>query len=191
MSTFTDSKLIINKPINYRGEEGLNPREVEINQITKLLNIIAEEIYIGRYLQEIGVYRIENRIIAGKDNDITPDHLAAYRISKEEILAGWVPYLDKVIDSYFVNTGKIYEKKNLFQEKFDDQLWMNIRNFIINLRELPLWKDRSMASTVFSGKNPYYYWQTIFDSGKSPDNVQVLARPLNFQEMIKPYSVKK
>jgi hypothetical protein len=185
LTTFIDPKLVMITPINYRTLEGLNPREVEINQIVRLLNIIAEEIYIGKFSPEIGVYRIENKIIDKKDKDITPDHLTAYRISKEEILAGWIPYLDKVIVSYFDNTGKIYEKNKLFQYKFDDQLWSNIRNFVSNLRDLPLWKDKSMADTIFSGKNPYHYWQTIFSTAKSPDGAQVLGRPLNFQEMIK------
>jgi len=55
---------------------------------------------------------------------------------------------------------------------------------------LPLWKDRSMASTVFAGKNNYDYWRTIFVSGRNPDGVHVLAKPLNFIDMIKPdYSI--
>jgi hypothetical protein len=188
LSTFVNSKFVMNQDISYRSDEGLNPREMEIKQMTQLLNIIAEEIYVGRFSPEIGVIRIENKIIDGKDTDISDAHLVAYRISKEEVMAGWTQYLHQVIKNYFNNTGKLYDDSVLFHHKFDPQLWANIRNFMIHLRELPLWKDRSMASTIFSGKNPYRYWENIFKEGTTSDGVPVLAQPLNVNEMIRPYS---
>ncbi|MBE2189866.1 MAG: hypothetical protein IAE98_10405 [Candidatus Kapabacteria bacterium] len=42
-----------------------------------------------------------------------------------------------------------------------------------------------MANTTFSGKKNYDYWKTIFETGKSFDNVPVLAKPINYVEMIK------
>lgn len=185
LSLFIDSKLILNTPINYKLEEGMNPRELEVNQLVKLLNIIAEELYSSKFKEEIGVFRIEKKILDGHDEGITDDHLIAYRISKEEIMFNWMQYLNKVIQSYFINIGRLCNENQLFQQEFDEQLWINITNFIKNLRELPLWKDRSMASTIFAGKNTYDYWKTIFESGKSPDGAQVLAKPLNFIDMIK------
>ncbi len=186
LSMFVNYKVILNTPINFRSDEGLNPRELEISQIDRLLNIIAEEIYIGKFLPEIGVYRIEQKILNGKDQDITDDHLAAYRISKEEVLYNWLRYLKKAIENYFSNTGKLIDNNKIFQTPFDEQLWKNIRNFMINLKNLPLWKDRSMADTIFAGKKNYDYWKNIFETGKSPDGAQVLAKPLNFIEMIRP-----
>ena len=186
LSLFIDSKLILKSPINFRSDEGLNPRELEISQMVKLLNIIAEEIYVKKFLPEVGVYRLENRIIEKKDAEVTDDHIAAYRISKEEVMYNWLLYLEKVIENYFLNTGKLLDNNRLFQENFDGQLWINIRNFIINLKQLPLWKDRGMASTVFAGKRTYDYWKEVFETGKSADGAQVLATPLNFVEMIIP-----
>lgn len=185
LSSFLDSKRILKTPINFRIDEGKNPREIEQGQIIRLLNIIAEEIYIDKFNPEIGVYRIENKIIDGKDADISDDHLAAYRISKEEIMYNWMQWLKKVIENYFSNTGKMYEQGSEFQIEFDEQLWVNITNFIKNLIKLPLWKNRDMASTVFSGKNNYNYWKTIFETGNNPDGVRVLTQPLNYIEMIK------
>ena len=166
-------------------DEGKNPREIEQRQIIRLLNIIAEEFYIDKFNPEIGVYRIENRIVDGKDADIPDAHLIAYRISKEEIMYNWLLWLKKVIENYFSNTGKMYDEGSEFQIEFDEQLWINITNFLRNLINLPLWKNREMASTVFSGKNNYSYWKTVFETGKNPDGVQVLAKPLNYIEMIK------
>ena len=185
LSIFISSKFILKTPIDYKSDEGLNPREIEIDQIIKLLNILADIIYVNKFQPEIGIHRIENRIIDKKDSDISDEHLIAYRMSKEEIIHNWLQYLQMVIKSYMSNTGKIISDEEIFQQPFDEQLWKNIENFIKNLHELPLWKDRGMASTVFSGKNNYNYWETVFKTGKTPDNVNVLAKPLNFIEMIK------
>jgi hypothetical protein len=188
LSLLIDSKLILNTPISHKSEEGANPRELEITQIINLLNIVAEEIYVNKFNPEVGVTRVEQRIIDKKDTDITDAHLIAFRISKEEIVYNWLQYLKKVIENYFINTGKIYEPNKLFQLPFPDQLWQNIRNFIFNLKELPLWKDRTMSSTIFSGKNNYDFWKTVFETSKTSDNVPVLLKPLNFVEMIKAQS---
>jgi len=185
LSSFVSSKLILNTPIDSKTDEGLNPRELEINQIVKILSILAENVYINKFLPEVGTARVEKKIIDKKDNEITDDHLIAYRISKEEILYNWLQYLKKVITTYFSNTGKIFIEEKIFQTPFDDQLWINIENFVKNLNQLPLWKDRSMASTIFSGKNNYDYWKVIFETGKSLDGAIVLTSPLNFIEMIK------
>ena len=185
LTTFIDPKLILKTNISYKADEGENPRELEISQIVKMLNIVADEIYVGKFNPDVGVYRIEQKIIDKKDSEITDDHLTAYRISKEEILYSWLQYLKKVIENYFANTGKLYEPNRLFQEEFPDQLWANITRFIKNLRLLPLWKDKSMASTVFSGKNNYDFWKVTFETGKTKDGVVILAKPLNYIEMIK------
>jgi hypothetical protein len=185
LSIFIDSKLILKTNISYKSDEGENPRELEISQLVNMLNIIAEEIYIGKFNQDVGVARIEQKIIDKKDSDITDDHLTAYRISKEEIMYNWLVYLKKVIENYFANTGKIYASNHLFQEVFPEQLWSNIRKFVKNLKGLPLWKDKSMASTLFSGKNNYDFWKVTFETGKTPDAVNVLTKPLNYIEMIK------
>jgi len=67
---------------------GENPRELEKIQILELMNIIAEEIYLGKYDGDIGTYRIENRLQAGETLPI--DHVRAFRMSKEEILWNWL-----------------------------------------------------------------------------------------------------
>ena len=187
LSIFMDSKYILSTNIGYKSDEGNNPRELEINQLVHLLNIIAENIYIGKFNPDKGVARIEQKIVDKKDSDITDDHLVAYRMSKEEIIYNWLLYLIGVVEHYFTTTtGKpLRDNKNkLFQIPFDDQLWKNIENFIKNLMQLPLWKDRSMAATIFSGKNRYEYWKQVFETGKTPDNVPVLLKPLNIVDMI-------
>ena len=149
------------------------------------MHILAEEILIGKYDTEIGTYRIENNISDGRDSSITDDHLIAYRLCKEEIMYNWVQYLRLLIKNHFAFAGTMYNEDNLFQQRIPDQPWENIRTFIINLKNLPVWKDRSMAATIFGGKNKYDFWKIIFQTGKTSDGTQVLVVPLNVADMIK------
>ncbi len=45
LALFINTKTILSTNINYREEEGLNPRILEHDQLIKLCNILAEEIY--------------------------------------------------------------------------------------------------------------------------------------------------
>lgn len=185
LSRFINAKTILNTPLDYRADEGLNPRILEKEQLIRLCNILAEELLIGRYSTEIGTYRIENKVAEGKDKDITDNHLSAYRILKEEIMYNWIQYIDLLIKNFFSMTGELYDDQNLFQIKFPDQLWTNIRSFVQNMRELPLWKDRTMATTVFGGKQVYDYWYAVFRTGRTPDGTMILSRPINVVDMIR------
>jgi len=174
---------VLYTPINYMLEEGENPRELEKQQILKLMNIIAEEIYISRFDPEIGTYRIENRIQKGED--IPEPHLIAYRLSKEEIIYNWLKYISQIIKHYFIMQGKPLDENKLFQYSFPEPLWDRIRTFIKNFRDLPIWVNRELSSTIFGGKQNYEYWQTIFETAKTPQGYQVLPVAINLMEMIK------
>jgi hypothetical protein len=175
---------VLDTPISYKLEEGLNPRSLEKNQIVQLMNIIAEEIYIGKFDLEIGTSQIENKI--QKNEDIPLEHVRAFRMGKEEIVYNWLKYLSQIVQSNFISLGKPIDDKKLFQYEFSNTLWQNIRSYIKNLSLLPLWTNNQLSATVFGGKQNYQYWQTIFSTGLSPQNVRVLAEPINLLELQKP-----
>lgn len=185
LAKFIDSKSILTSQMDYKSEDGMNPRELEIAQISRLLSLIAEVLYVNKFNQEIGINRVEQKIVEKRDLDINDAHLIAYRMSKEEILYAWTPYLDKIIKMYLLNTGCSFAEDSVFQTKFDDQLWNNLRKFLTSLSELPMWKDRSMASTHFSGKKPTAFWTSVFNTGKTPEGVQVLTQGIDYINMIK------
>ena len=176
----------LDTPISYRLEEGRNPRELEKSQILELMNIIAEEIYHNKFDLDLGTYQIENKIQKGERIDI--DHIKAFRMSKEEIIYTWLKFIEQIAYNYFTMQGKPVAKEKLFQYEFETALWNNIRTFIKNLGNLPLWVNNELSSTVFGGKQNYNFWQNIFETGKSSQGVKVLAQPLNLIEMIKPLS---
>lgn len=173
---------VLETPINYLLEEGENPRDLEKQQIVELMNIIAEEIYIGKYDADIGTSQIENKIQKGED--IPPLHLIAFRMSKEEIIYNWLKYIEQIIKNYFIMQGKPINEQRLFQYKFPEPLWDKIRIFIKNLSQLPIWINKELSNTVFGGKQNNDFWQTIFETGKSPQGIQVLSEPINLMKMI-------
>jgi hypothetical protein len=174
---------LLESPLDDKMQEGDNARENEKAQILKLMNIIAEEIYIGKFDPAIGTFRIESRTQKGEE--IPENHLRAYRLSKEEILYTWLGYIRQIVKNHFITIGIPINEEKLFQREFPEPLWAGIRNFIHNLKHLPVWVNRELSLSVFGGKQNYEYWQTIFESGKSPQGQQVLNNPLNLIEMLK------
>lgn len=171
--------------IDYKLEEGQNPRQLEKSQIIKLMNIIAKVILIDKFDFDIGTYRIESKIQQG--DNIDWNHVVGYRMMKEEIMYAWLKYILEVITIYYAQNGvSTYGRHDFFQKELPTQLWINIENFIINLYNLPLWRSREFSSTLFGGKQVSSFWKTIFETGKSPQGEEVLACPINVNKMIQP-----
>ena len=183
--SFFISTDLLETNIDYKLEEGKNPRELEKSQIVRLMNIIADNILVGKYDFEIGTYKIENKI--QNQESIDWNHVVAYRMMKEEVVYTWLHYILDIIGNYYLQLGKtVMGKTNWFQEEIPEQLWKNITAYIINLSNLPLWRNAELSSAVFGGKQNYKYWQTIFSTGLSPQGTQVLAEPINLNKMIVP-----
>lgn len=183
--SFFISTDLLETNIDYKLEEGKNPRELEKSQIVRLMNIIADNILVGKYDFEIGTYKIENKI--QNQENIDWNHVVAYRMMKEEVVYTWLHYILDIIGNYYLQLGKtVMGKTNWFQEEIPEQLWKNITAYIINLSNLPLWRNAELSSAVFGGKQNYKYWQTIFSTGLSPQGTQVLAEPINLNKMIVP-----
>lgn len=174
---------VLDTPLNFGDASGENPRELETSQLIRLMNVIAEEIYIGKFDADVGTDRIESRLQKGEV--FAHAHLCAFRMSKEGVLFNWLKFVEQIAYTYFVNTGKPTQQARMFQYPFPEQLWVNIRNFIRNLAALPLWVNKDLSETVFGGKQNNSFWQTVFATGKSPQGVQVMAQPINLVEMIK------
>ena len=175
---------LLKTPFNHKSEEGENPRQLEIEQIVQLMNIIAEKIYIGKFDHARGTRRIENDILKGKD--IPESHLCAFRMSKEEVIYNWLRYVQQVVYQYFITTGQpIDETSKLFQKPIPPTCWNNVENFIDALMTLPLWINKDLSNSVFGGKQNSEYWQSIFENGRTPDEYEVMTSGINIMEMIK------
>ena len=164
-------------------DEGENPRESEKEQILRLMSLIADCLYVQHFDPQIGTARVENRI--QKNEDIPEGHLAAYRMAREEILYGLLRFVDQIVQNYFITTGKAFQKEKLFQYRFPEPLWDSIENSLLKLRKLPLWVNRDLSATVFGGKQNYELWQTIFETGKTPQGPNIIpSGGINLMKMI-------
>ncbi|MEO8096410.1 MAG: HNH endonuclease signature motif containing protein [Acidobacteriota bacterium] len=141
---------VLETPLNYRMEEGENPRDLERRQILRLMNLIAQEIYTDKFDPEIGTDKIESSLQKGKNYPHA--HLRAFRMSKEEIVYNWLSYVGQIARQYFIMLGKPDPQERLFQYPFPEQVWDNIAKFLRNLVSLPLWVNRDLSETVFGGK---------------------------------------
>lgn len=169
--------------LDYKVDVGENPRQLEKEQIVHLMNIIAEEIYMGKYDPDLGTSQIEKKLQNGED--IPEGHLIAFRMSKEEILYNWLDIVKKIVIRFFLMQGRPVKEDKLFQYKFTETLWENIRRVVRNLAKLSIWKNKALATTVFGGKQNYDYWHIIFESGKSPQGLQVLPQGINLDDLLR------
>lgn len=111
----------LDTPIGYRVDEGLNPRDLETKQILRLMNIVANEVFVAQFDTDLGTYRIENRIQKGEN--IPEAHLRAFRMAREEILYVWLNYVTHIVQSFFTMAGQPVDKERLFQYQFSQTLW--------------------------------------------------------------------
>ena len=169
-------------PMNLRLEIGENPRDLEKHQLVRLMNIIAEEIFEGQYDFDLGTDKVEEKIRQGEN--IPDGHLRATRMSREEVVYNWLRYVHQLIKQYYLMSGQIIEDDELFEQKFSPELWGLIRKLIKNLASLPVWVNHSISSTVFGGRQNYEFWKVIFATGKTQAGPQILAKPLNLNDLI-------
>jgi hypothetical protein len=170
-------------PISQGLDIGNNPRELEKSQLLNLMNVVAEELFIDKFNSDVSADRIEKKLQDGESLPL--DHIRCCRLSREEIMFNWLKHIRGIIQNYFLTNGRPYSDEKLFHSRFDNQLWQNIRNYIRNLSDLPVWVNRDLSRTVFGGKQNHDYWETIFGTGKSPQGVKVLAEPINLIQMTK------
>ena len=169
-------------PFSHRIEEGSNPRRLEVEQIVRLMNIIADRVFVGKFDPALGTRRIENKIQKGKS--VPEPHLRAFRMAKEEILYNWVRYVGQIVKNYFITTGKPIDESKLFQYQIPDTCWDNIENFVENLMRLSIWVNKDLSNSIFGGKQNYEFWQSIFESGKTSEGAAVMQSGINVMRMI-------
>ena len=185
--SFFISGELLDSPFNFKVEEGENPRDLEISQVVRLMNLIADEVYIGMFDPGRGTRRIESDLVNGNGDDISDAHLRAFRMSKEEIIYNWLKFVHQIVFSHFSFLGKPVDQNRLFQYPIPEQCWTNLLNYVRSLSALPVWVNRDLANAVFGGKQNYQYWQSIFTTGQTPYGMTVMPVGLNLNQMILPH----
>jgi hypothetical protein len=175
-------KKALDTPIELGMEEGTNPRLLEREQLIRFMSLFADVFFVGNWDPELGGRRLESRVQSGEK--IPESHLRAWRIAREEVMVNVLRWVRLVIANYNAYTGQVVKEDRLLQVKLSDALWERLRNFLVSLSKLPCWIDKNLGNTVFGPKQNSDYWETVFQTGKSPSNIQILASGLDLNEMI-------
>ncbi len=208
LSSFMNLELL-DSPIYY-GENKLkeSQRRIQVSQLQKLCDILAEEIYIDKY-DKTNEYGNLNEKIANNTITVSDEHLIAFRLSSFYIFPKFMRYIGEIIKNYLLKTKinyddlftnkfdaelwrEIIEEKasidytDLFTNKFDDELWREIRLFIRNFASLPLWnsRDKDFTKNVFCNFDVATSWKKNLETGVTENGIQVLEEPIDVTKMI-------
>lgn len=172
----------LDTPVDDRMEQGENPRQLEREQLVRLMCMFANVFFVNQWDPDKGGRKLEYRLQKG---DAIPEgHLRAWRVSREEILANLLAWVRLVIENYYAWTGKMMEKERIFHQRVPEDCWQRVETALKNISGLPCWVDKNLSLTVFGGKQPLDFWATVFKTAKAPTGVQVLAKPLELQSLI-------
>lgn len=175
---------MLDTPDDHKSEAGENPRDVERDQIVRLLNIVADKIYTGQWDPSIGSGKLESKV--QQNIDVPENHLRAHRMGREEILQAWIELVLSVCQTVVISSGQFWDKDKPFHKILPETVWQNVSNFVGNFAQLPLWKNRALSSTVFGGKQNVQFWKNAFSSG-SANGITILAGGgINVLELMKP-----
>ena len=173
---------ILATPYNHTGDDGSNPRLLEVEQTVRLMNIVAEAVFVGHFDVDHGVWRIERRVLNGEP--IPDGHLRAWRMSRPEVAYNWLSYVWRVVFQHFVVAGGKANRGALFQRAVPELCWRQVERFIHALAGMPLWVNRELSATAFGAKRNYAYWEAVFDTGIATDATRIMSDGLDLTTMI-------
>lgn len=174
----------IETPLSAGLEIGSNPRQLEKEQMIRLMSLFAEVFFVSQWDAELGGFKLEDRLLKGEP--IPPGHLRAWRIGREEVLANVLEWVRFAIESYYAMNMEKIDKDRIMHQRMPEVLWANLENVLRNIGDLPCWVDTKLAQTIFGGKPPRDFWKKIFKDGMSPTGIQVLARGLDLKSLVTP-----
>ena len=177
-------KKALDSPIEMGLEQGNNPRQLERQQLVRIMSLFAQVFFIGKWDPETGGRRIESRVHSG--DSIQEEHLRAWRVAREEVLVNVLRWLRLVIEHYFAFAAQMYDRERLLHRLLPDALWEHMQNFLTNVARLPCWSDKNLSMTVFGPKQNLDFWEKVFQTGKTPLDMPILAQPLDLNQMIQP-----
>jgi hypothetical protein len=175
-------KKALDSPIDEGMEQGRNPRDLERQQLIKLMSIFADVFFVNSWDPEIGGNKIENKVLHGET--IPEPHLRAWRVAREEVLSNILAWVRLVIEYHFAFNAQMLDKERLLHQPLPDTLWDRMTKFLQSVAALPCWIDKQLGTTVFGPKQNLDYWEKVFKTGRSPSGIQILTSPFDLNQMI-------
>ncbi len=159
------SGLMLDTPDDYLFDAGENPRHLERIQAVRLLNILADQLYVGKYDFEIGSGKLESKVQKG--DPIPPAHLRAHRIGREEVLYAMFDLALTVCQTAVVAAGEYWDRERPFHKRLPETIWTTLDNFFVNFGSIPIWTNPDLSLTLFGGKQNFQFWKDVFKTGSA------------------------
>ena len=175
---------MLETPDDHKAEAGENPRDLERDQILRLLNIIADRLFIGAWNPDIGSGKLEDKV--RNNQDVPENHLRAHRMGREEILQAWIELALSVCQTVVISSGQLWDREKPFHRRLPEPLWISLDQFVLNFSRLPLWKSRTLAATVFGGKQNVQFWRDAFQTGEASGIRMLPDGGIKLLDMMKP-----
>lgn len=157
-------------------------RELELENLKKLMEIYVEEVLDRGFDLDKGIYKLDKRLLEDPDS-IHDHHLIAYRMCRSSAMVIWIGELKKAISRLLITKDKYY--KNAWSEKrvlwaeIEEQEWKIIRNMIKIVRMHQVWRQKENKEVLLAlGATRQMDWKDILLDGRLPGREERLFDPL-------------
>lgn len=176
-------KMLYLRPAEEKISVSVNFRNIETENIWKIMEIFVEKCLKNRFDIDTGIYKIEDKLISDP-NSVTDEHLIAYRLCRQAAMVIWVEEFKKAL-SILLKTKNKYEDALWSEERV---LWANIDDSDLGIigkmftvvRDHKIWREKNNAAIISSlGSTKISDWRNLLLNGKLPGREDKLFDPLN------------
>lgn len=182
--------MLFQKPAKETVDQTERCRQMEKENLIRLLNILVEEILAnGRFDLNLGVRRMDDRL-ASDPQSVPDSHLRAYRICRKAAMMIWSKELKRAVQ-LLLNAKTRYataswsEKRPLWAQVLEED-WQQIRKMIRAIRDHKVWGERTNPDIVAALlSNRQKDWSDILLKGTLPGRKEQLLPALDQNFMFK------
>ena len=180
--TKTFMKLLFLSPSEDKLSISQKYRELELENLKKLMDIYVEEVLDGKFDLDRGIYKLEERLLEDSDS-IHDNHLIAYRLCRSVAMVIWIGELKKAISRLLKSRDKYHKmtwsEKRVLWAEIEEQEWKIIRNMIKVIKMHQIWKQKENRDVLSSlGTTRQMDWKEILLDGRLPGREERLFDPL-------------
>ncbi len=175
-------KLLFLSPANEKLSVTQDFREMELNNIRKLMDIFVEEVLKDKFDLNMGIYKLEERL-EDDPNSVPDGHLIAYRMCRAPAMVVWITELKKAISRLLKSKNKYYKndwsEKRVLWAQIDNDEWKVIRNMIKVIWMHHIWKQKENKEVLLALRSTRQMdWKEILLDGRLPGREERFFNPL-------------
>lgn len=176
-------KFLNIKPVGETLQKTEHYRELEKNNLIKLMSMFAEEVVVGKFDSNLGIFKIEEQLADNPDKIPLP-HLRAYRMCRASAMTVWTGELKEAI-AQLLSLNNRYEtadwkRTRLLWAEISEEEWSKIRKMIKLIADHKVWIEKmniDIVQTLQSTRQAD--WKSILLDGKLPGREERVFVPID------------